>query len=787
MPPVDRRGWAVIAAAGLIGVLGAWLGAAPASAAELSFSRDALPGSTFQGADGDQEETATLRDWETLQADGLLRHSEDPNSPDSAFGDGTKELEPGEWFFTDEGNGVSPAKANILDGWSAVTQPGGNTFLYLGFTREMEGGTTSLNFELNHDGELWRNPRGAMVPCRRTGDLLVSFLPHGNGLAVVLYRWVTTTAATGGRPCALEGEVRPFANFPAGAAQGWMNEDPITNRLPGGFHDVGDQIGQGEFGEAALNLTRLLPDALGDRCVAFASIWMHSRASDELGSRMKDYVAPRPLTVRTCSASGTKFFDSNANGQRDDGERGIPNFKIWADYPPFNGIHDNGEPSSVTDNQGQYVINDIKPGGDGSYRLRETLLSGPSRLRRVSNDWVCSYPTTTAPNGRFPCAWELNVNNTPYARGRDFGNWFPAQITVKKYLFPPGDPGQFDLLVGDEVVLNFPGGGSSATILVPPGTYDVSEVAAGSTDLADYQSSVTCAQSVTRRGRLRDGVVYTGLELSAGQQATCTFYNIRPGSPAIAIRKTGPAIAEAGDTLTYNLYVTNPGSVPFAAADVVVTDPDCNNAPERVDTDGDSTPGILDPGDTWTYRCSRRTPAGGADCEPTRLDNTGEVRATANGVPVGPVSDTIDTIILCPDQPAPPIPEPPGPPGPGPPEPGPVVPPGPTPPDAGSAGRAALLFEHAIRGCIRGRVPRINLRGTRISRVRVYVNGDLRRRLTVESLQRRVTPRVTLAPGRYRIAARVNFQNGSGTSPVTLRGTVEICGAQARRAPAVTG
>jgi hypothetical protein len=65
------------------------------------------------------------------------------------------------------------------------------------------------------------------------------------------------------------------------------------------------------------------------------------------------------------------------------------------------------------------------------------------------------------------------VNTTPYARARNFGNWFPAQITVRKLLFPAGDPGEFDLLVGDEVVLSFPSGGSSATILVPPGTYDV--------------------------------------------------------------------------------------------------------------------------------------------------------------------------------------------------------------------------------------------------------------------------------------------------------------------------
>ena len=57
----------------------------------------------------------------------------------------------------------------------------------------------------------------------------------------------------------------------------------------------------------------------------------------------------------------------------------------------------------------------------------------------------------------------------------------------------------------------------------------------------------------------------------------------------------------------------------------------------------------------------------------------------------------------------------------------------------------------------------------------------VRRNLTVRTLQRRVTPRVTLPPGRYRVVAHVSFQRGSGTPPVTLTATVRICGA--RRLP----
>ena len=47
---------------------------------------------------------------------------------------------------------------------------------------------------------------------------------------------------------------------------------------------------------------------------------------------MQDYVAPRPIDLRTCAAAGTKFFDLDADGVRDAGEPGIPGFQVFADY-----------------------------------------------------------------------------------------------------------------------------------------------------------------------------------------------------------------------------------------------------------------------------------------------------------------------------------------------------------------------------------------------------------------------------------------------------------------------
>ena len=548
--------------------------AGTAQATPLSPTPNALPGSTFQGADGDQDDAPSsgLIDWQNLEAGGHVHHSPDPNAQDDAFKGGSKEDEPGDWDLTTESGGVNPGKDNIRDAWSAVRQPGGNTFLYLGFTREKEEGTTDLAFELNTDGRLWHNGH-ARIPCRRTGDVLIAYEAKGNDVEVVIQRWITETTDpdTG---CARTGRLDEHTSFkPNTDVQGAVNGQAITSRLPGAYSGT---VPKERFGEAALNLGRVLDEAFGDDCLAFRSVWMHSRSSISEQSNMQDYVAPKPLDVRTCSASGVKFFDLDADGVRDRDDPGIPRFQIFADYDD-DGRLDRLEPRTLSDNDGQWVLYDIRP-PDGEYRLRETTLARRSRTQPVATDWVCSHPnnrtpggTGSAPAGRFPCAWgPLDVDEVPNARGRDFGNWFPARLTLEKVIEPADDPSVFDLLVNGEVVLPSAGDGSITTISVPPGTYTASELAVAATNASDFRSTVECRRNPTRPGEVRPGTVFESIELFAGDRATCTFRNIRPGVPAIAIQKVGPELAEAGDALQYRFYVTNPGDVPFPGTGVVV-------------------------------------------------------------------------------------------------------------------------------------------------------------------------------------------------------------------------
>lgn len=175
-------------------------------------------------------------------------------------------------------------------------------------------------------------------------------------------------------------------------AQGAINGAAITSRLPGFYEGT---VPSERFGEAALNLSRILDDALGDECFSYGSVWMHSRSSTSESADMQDYVAPRAIGLRACAASGTKFHDLDGDGRRDAGEPGLPRWIIWADYDD-DGVRDSTEPFGITDSDGQYVVNDIRP-PDGTYMLRETLAAG--RRRATAAGVTCSFPNATTPGG----------------------------------------------------------------------------------------------------------------------------------------------------------------------------------------------------------------------------------------------------------------------------------------------------------------------------------------------------------------------------------------------------
>ena len=184
---------------GLLLLASGLLFAPPALGATLPPSPGPLPrpAPRSRAADGNQDDVAPLVDWQGLQAAGRVRHTADANDEDTAFVGGSKEDEPGEWDFTVEPGGVNPGKANIRDAWSAVDQDGADTFVYLGFARDSAVSTFGTAARRSSRSSSTTTPAcgttgQATIPCRRTGDILVSYEPHGNGVDVVLQRWITT-------------------------------------------------------------------------------------------------------------------------------------------------------------------------------------------------------------------------------------------------------------------------------------------------------------------------------------------------------------------------------------------------------------------------------------------------------------------------------------------------------------------------------------------------------------------------------------------------------------------
>ena len=122
---------------------------------------------------------------------------------------------------------------------------------------------------------------------------------------MIIQRWTTvlTDVTTG---CARTGTLADFTSFvPNVDAQGGINEAEIGSYLPGFY---GGAIPSRAFGEAALNVGRLLGTGPDDPCVSFGSFWMHTRSStarfQRASSNLQDYVEPRALTCEPAPPLG---------------------------------------------------------------------------------------------------------------------------------------------------------------------------------------------------------------------------------------------------------------------------------------------------------------------------------------------------------------------------------------------------------------------------------------------------------------------------------------------------
>lgn len=406
-------GWHVALAVLTAVLLGAGASSAFAQTITVPPTTQPLPASQFQGGDGDQDNPSPdpnmWIDWQGLQVDGRVSHTSDPQTNDNVFTGGSKELEPDRWGITTEPGGATPGKTNVLDIYRALDHPpSGQVFLYLAFTRFKGDGQAFVTFELNQDARLWTNSSGASIPCRTTGDLLISFddNSNGNGAEVEIDRWVTD-ASDASSGCATRGHLVPASGLtPNVDVQASFNySSPINNYLPG-FLPLGTgTIPTVQFGETAVNLTSALGD-LGNPCGVFHSTWMHSRSSLSDTSEMQDYVAPQRFAVATCPAAPALSTTASGSVHRTKyrKQRMPRRQKLGAPAPIFDVAHISG-----VDPTGTITFNLYGP--DDASCTRPPVFTSSSTVLGNGDYQSGSFTPTTAGTYRWVAVYSGDDNN----------------------------------------------------------------------------------------------------------------------------------------------------------------------------------------------------------------------------------------------------------------------------------------------------------------------------------------------------------------------------------------
>jgi uncharacterized repeat protein (TIGR01451 family) len=124
---------------------------------------------------------------------------------------------------------------------------------------------------------------------------------------------------------------------------------------------------------------------------------------------------------------------------------------------------------------------------------------------------VCSYPSQQPNSDPSDCIIASTANDK-------------GTIEVIKDLYPSNDSGRFNLQIDNEnIIQNVGDGGTTGSIEFSVGTHTVGEIAYIGTDLANYTSSISCANS---QGSISSSGPLT-IDLSKNENIVCTITNTR--------------------------------------------------------------------------------------------------------------------------------------------------------------------------------------------------------------------------------------------------------------------
>lgn len=541
----------------------------PGAAYAAQTSQPLAGGSSFQGADGNQDNESPFTDWQTY-ADTPPGTNTAVTKLDSPVGTGDaagpdyfyagKEDTPDEWTLESDSGGIEPGKSNALAASSVRDPLQSKTFFYFAFVREIDSNAdTFYGVELNQRTNTWINSKGTSIPCRSTGDLMISYHVDASAknVEVSAHRWQGVDQSATHPECPTGG-TGTFTSVTLGInAQGHMNfESLIANYIR---RDVlGNTLTAGRFGEGAINLS----DTIGvgsNPCFSFGQVQLHSRSSGAFDSALQDTVDPAPLAVRNCSLSGSKFRDDNGDGSRQANEPGLQGWTFWVDYDDDGTIGSN-EPSGVSDASGAYTISNINPAAQG-----QGANQGPFRILEQApagvTGYSCTYPNAGTTGGGVDahgCFYSATFSSTGNQSGFDFLNKPPGRIVVKKVNTGGTQSDVFGFsTTGLGADFTLAASNAAGQVFdVGAGSYSVTEKSAGQpagyrlTDIDCDDTDSTQALNVDRRATI---------VLSPGETVTCTFTNTKDAS----LRVVKSVVNDDGGTAgasAFSLHVKQGGT-----------------------------------------------------------------------------------------------------------------------------------------------------------------------------------------------------------------------------------
>lgn len=304
----------------------------------------ALSGSDFNVLDANlTDDGAGETDWCTTGLSVTSAEDLPTGQTDNSYKAAKEnELDPDVEFGSIPNNKVDLQRLYI----TKETTGSGDLLVYVGWIRNDTTGTGTVSFEMNQSDVVLSN---GINHERTIGDLLIEFNFQANPGSQGGYD-VDLTYRT------WEGTAWSDADDLGNLAEGSVNADPIQDCRNGDA-----DLGTGQFGEFALNLT----DLIGGQCRAFGSIFAKSRSSEQITSELKEVMAPVPVDFSTCGQITILKQDENG------APLGGATFSVTPN--PFTGsgsleVTDNDDPDD-NDADGVIHLSAVEP---GDYEVCET-------------------------------------------------------------------------------------------------------------------------------------------------------------------------------------------------------------------------------------------------------------------------------------------------------------------------------------------------------------------------------------------------------------------------------